>query len=196
MTLLLLLYEFFFTGLFAVGGGLATIPFLQNMGKKHPNWFTGAKLADIIAASQCAPGPMGINMATYVGHTVAGFPGSLLSVLALMTPTVVIDVAAGALMERFRNAVWIERLMQSIRPASAGLIAAAAFTLLRISLFSEGAFDFSSLTRVSDMLAWIDPRCLALYAALLPFAFWKKLKKVHPLVYIAVGAAVGVAAGL
>ncbi|MDR3313429.1 MAG: chromate transporter [Oscillospiraceae bacterium] len=192
MTLLLLCYEFFFTGLFAVGGGLATIPFLQNMGKKHSAWFTGAGLADMIAASQCAPGPLGTNMATFVGYTVGGFSGSFLSVLALMTPTVVIDLVIAALLERFRNADWVEKLMRAIRPASAGLIAAAAFSLLRISLFRESAFSFAGLAHLRDLLLWFDWRCVALYAALLPFAFWKRLKKLHPLVFIAAGAAVGV----
>ncbi len=192
MTLLLLCYEFFFTGLFAVGGGLATIPFLQNIGRKHSGWYTEAKLADMIAASQCAPGPLGTNMATYVGYSVAGFPGSVLSVLSLMAPTIVVDLIIAALMERFRTAVWIEKLMQAIRPASAGLIAAAAFALLRISLFRESAFSFSAITHVRDLLAWFDWRCLILYAALLPFALWKKLKKLHPMVFIAAGAAAGI----
>jgi len=188
-TLLLLTFEFFTTGLFAVGGGLATIPFLQGIGSRR-GWYTQARLADMIAASQCAPGPLGTNMATYVGYTVGGFPGAALSVTALMLPTILVDIVAAALMERFRSSVKMELLMRAIRPASAGLICAAAFALLRISLVRpEAVWDLHAPLR---WLQNFDPRCIALYAALLPFAFWKKLKKVHPMAYIAIGAVVGV----
>ena len=189
-TLLLLFYEFFFTGLFAVGGGLATIPFLQSMGRRRPGWFTATQLADMIAASQCAPGPLGTNMAAFVGYTVGGFPGAGLSPLALMLPTLGVDLIAASLMERFKGSQRMETIMRMLRPASAGLICAAAFALLQISLASGSAWNWNT------PLAWFDWRCVALYAALLPFVFWKKLKKIHPAVYIAVGAVVGVAVGL
>ncbi|MCL2495001.1 MAG: chromate transporter [Oscillospiraceae bacterium] len=189
-TLILLAYEFFFTGLFAVGGGLATIPFLQSMGARRPAWFSAAQLADMIAAAQCAPGPLGTNMATYVGYTVGGFPGAALSPLSLMIPTIVVDLFAARLMERFRDSARWERVMRVLRPASAGLICAAALALLQISLASGTAWNWNA------PLAWFDWRCVALYGALLPFVAWKKLRKIHPAVYIAVGAVVGVVWGL
>ncbi|MDR2525419.1 MAG: chromate transporter [Oscillospiraceae bacterium] len=189
MTLLLLMYEFFFTGLFAVGGGLATIPFLQAMGRKRSQWFSGAKLVDIIAASQCAPGPLGTNMAAYIGCSVARLPGALLSVAALMMPTVLSDLSIAMLLERFRHARWIKPLMKAIQPVSAALIAAAAFSLLRSSLLKAETLDFSSLKAI---LGGFDGRCAVLYAVMLPFVFCKKLRKLHPLLYIAAGAAVGV----
>ena len=185
-TLLILAYECFCTGLFAVGGGLATIPFWQSISRRRPEWFSAAQLADMIAASQCAPGPLGTNMAAFVGYTVGGFPGAALSPLALMVPTLAVDLAAARLMERFKNSARWENVMQLLRPASAGLICAAVFALLQISLASGTGWDWRA------PLAWFDWRCMALYAALLPFAFWKKLKKIHPVVYIAVGAVVGV----
>jgi len=189
-TLLILTYEFFFTGLFAVGGGLATIPFLQSMGNRRPGWFSAAQLADMIAAAQCAPGPLGTNMAAFVGYTVGGFPGAALSPLALMVPTICVDLVAARLMERFKDSARWESVMKVLRPASAGLICAAVFALLQISLASGAGWDWHA------PLAWFDWRCVALYAGLLPFAFWKKLKKIHPAVFIAVGAAVGVIWGL
>ena len=188
-TLLLLTWECFFTGLFAVGGGLATIPFWQSLGRRR-GWFTGAQLADMIAAAQCAPGPLGTNMATFVGWTVGGLPGAALSPLALMLPTLGVDLIVAGLMERFKNSARAESIMRVLRPASAGLICAAAFALLQISLASGAAWDWHA------PLAWFDWRCAALYAALLPFVFWKKLKKIHPAVYIAVGAAAGALLGL
>jgi chromate transporter len=192
-TLLLLFYEFFTTGLFAVGGGLATIPFLQSMSRRRPAWFDGGQLAGMIAGAQCAPGPLGTNMATYAGFAVGGFPGALVAMAALMIPTIVVDLIASGLMARFQRSAKMEALMKALRPASAGLICAAAFSLLQISLGSGSAWDWHAPL---SWLRWFDWRCLALYAVLLPFAFWKKTKQVHPLAFIAVGALAGVLAGL
>jgi len=188
-----LFYEFLFTGLFAVGGGFATIPFLQDMGRRRPGWFGGEELAGMIAGAQCMPGPFGTNMAAFVGFAVGGLPGAALSVIALMIPTIAVDMLAARLMERFSGSPKMEALMRALRPASAGLICAAGFALLQISLASGSAWAWSAPL---SWLQWFDWRCVALYAALLPFAFWKKLKKIHPLAYVAVGAVVGVAAGL
>ena len=189
-TLMLLVYEFFFTGLFAVGGGLATIPFLQSLGSRRQGWYSDAQLADMIAAAQCAPGPLGTNLATFVGYRVGGFPGAALSPLTLMIPTISVDLVVARLLERFKDSDKAESVMQVLRPASAGLICAAVFALLQIALSSGAAWSWQ------NPLAWFDWRCVALYAALLPLALWKKLKKVHPAAYIAVGAVVGAVVGL
>ena len=82
MTLLLLFFEFFKTGLFAVGGGMATLPFLYDMLGRHPDWFTASQLADMIAVSESTPGPIGVNMATYVGFETSGIPGALVATLS------------------------------------------------------------------------------------------------------------------
>ena len=74
MLYLQLFWEFFKTGLFAVGGGLATLPFLQDMAERT-GWFTHAQLADMLAVSESTPGPIGVNMATYVGFTTGGIGG-------------------------------------------------------------------------------------------------------------------------
>ena len=188
MVILQLIYEFFFIGLFAVGGGLATIPFLQSLGLRR-GWYSGAQLANMIATSEVVPGPIGTNMAAYVGFTVGGIPGGLLSPLALMIPTFVIDLIAARLMERFRESKQLEQVMRVLRPVSAGLICAAAVALLKLSLASGNAWLWNSPL---SWLQWFDWRYVLLYAALLPFVLWKKTKKIHPAVYIAVGAAVGV----
>ena len=71
MLYLQLFWEFFKTGLFAIGGGMATLPFLYDMADKT-GWFTRAQLADMIAVSESTPGPIGVNMATYVGFLTGG----------------------------------------------------------------------------------------------------------------------------
>ena len=74
MIFLTLIFEFFKTGLFAIGGGLATIPFLRELARVYP-WFTEGELVDMIAISESTPGPIGINMATYAGFKAAGVLG-------------------------------------------------------------------------------------------------------------------------
>ena len=76
MIYLRLFYEFFKTGLFAIGGGLATLPFLSDMADRT-GWFTQAQLADMLAVSESTPGPVGVNMATYVGFETGGILGAV-----------------------------------------------------------------------------------------------------------------------
>ena len=94
MILLQLFWEFFKTGLFAIGGGLATVPFLQDISAKT-GWYTAGQLADMIAVSESTPGPMGVNMATYVGFTVGsqelggpvmGIVAAIIATLGLVLP--------------------------------------------------------------------------------------------------------------
>ena len=103
MTCLLLFYEFFKTGLFAVGGGLATLPFLYDMAARHPEWFTVSQLADMLAVSESTPGPLGVNMATYVGYLTAGIPGAVAATIGLVAPSVIVILIVAAFLKRFRE---------------------------------------------------------------------------------------------
>ena len=141
MILLRLYWEFFLIGLFSVGGGMATVPFLFDLSART-GWFTSADLANMIAISEATPGPIGVNMATYVGSVTAGVPGGIIAPLGLVTPAfVTILLVAKVLM-----AVWksprIQGLFYALRPASVGLIAAACWTVCAVSLFSlEGGLS-------------------------------------------------------
>ena len=86
MTYLLLFYEFFKTGLFAVGGGLATLPFIYDMSARYPEWLSIGDISNMIAVSESTPGPMGVNMATYTGYTVGGVLGSLCATIGVVLP--------------------------------------------------------------------------------------------------------------
>ena len=117
MELLLSLYwEFFKTGLFAVGGGLATLPFLQNMALST-GWFTTAQLADMIAVSESTPGPLGINTATYVGFTTAGVPGAVVATLGLVSPSIIIILVVAAFLKAFRDSRTVQDVFYGLRPA-------------------------------------------------------------------------------
>ena len=174
----ILCWEFFKIGLFAVGGGLAALPFLYDLASRY-NWFSYAELTDMIAVAESTPGPLGINMATYVGYKVAGAGGSLAASLAIILPSLIITMIICVMLKRFKENEQVQWAFYGLRPAVAGLIGAVALGLLQMALFG-GYFSFG---------AAVDIKALLLTALLLPAVF--KLKK-HPIVYIAAAAAVGV----
>ena len=101
MILLRLYWEFLLVGMFSMGGGMATVPFLFNLSART-GWFTTADLTTMIAISEATPGPIGINMATYVGYVSAGVPGSVIAPLGLVTPAVIIIL----LVSKILNTLW------------------------------------------------------------------------------------------
>ena len=105
MTLLRLMLEFIKTGLFSVGGGLATLPFLYEM-SDATGWFSHADIADMIAVSESTPGAIGINMSTYAGFKTAGVLGGILATLALAFPSVVIILIIAKFLNKFRDNPW------------------------------------------------------------------------------------------
>lgn len=174
-------FEFFKTGLFAVGGGLATLPFLTQMQEKF-GWFTAEELANMIAVGESTPGPIGVNMATYVGFSSHGVLGGLLATLSLVLPSLIIIMVIARAMDRYQNSPIVKNMFAFMRPAVAGLIAAAGFAVLKIALLQQGD---TLLSRIN----WI---AVALYAVLLVLLHVKPLKKLHPIVFIAAGAVIGV----
>lgn len=173
--------EFLKTGLFAVGGGLATLPFLTQMRETY-NWFSATDLANMIAVSESTPGPIGVNMATYVGYSTHGLAGALSATLSLVFPSLVVIMCIAKVMDKYQKNPLINNMFAFMRPAVTGLIAAAGFSVLKIALFQEAESFFASFN-------WI---AIALFAVLLVCTQLKKLKKLHPIVFIAVGALIGV----
>lgn len=187
MILLRLFWGYFKIGLFAVGGGMATLPFLYDMAGKT-GWFTYAQLADMIAVSESTPGPIGINMATYVGYTVAGIPGALVATLAMIIPGVVIVLIVARMLEKFRGNKYIDAAFYGLRPASTGLIAAAGILVVTISLFNVELYK--STGSLMDLVSW---RGMILAAVIwLLTNVVKPTKKLHPIIYIAASAVIGV----
>ena len=177
MTYLRLFWEFFKTGLFAVGGGMATVPFLKNIGLAT-GWYSQTDLMNMLAVSESTPGPIGINMATYVGFTVAGIPGAVIATIGEVTPSIIVILIVAAMLTKFRNSNYVENAFYGLRPASSGLIGAACTgvvlqVLLRVT--STAAPD-SLLVRFSwdGTVSWMG---LALAAVLLVLTNWVKLTK-------------------
>lgn len=194
MILCKLFWEFCKTGLFAIGGGMATVPFLREIADKT-GWFTAGQLADMIAVSESTPGPLGVNMATYVGYTVGssqlgnpwmGIVGAVVATLGLIFPSIVIVLCISFFLKRFRTSTLVDAALYGLRPASVALISAAGveivlFAILRVdSIYQIGA---AQLSWKSVLLA------AGVYAGtnLIP-----KLKKLHPIWFILLSAIVGV----
>lgn len=194
MILWKLFWEFFKTGLFAVGGGMATVPFLQDISAKT-GWFTAADLANMIAVSESTPGPMGVNMATYVGYTVGsqqlggtgmGIVGAVVATMGLICPSIVVILIVAYFLKRFRDSKLVDSVLYGLRPASVALISAAG---VEIVLFA--VLRVESIWKIADAaLSWKSVvLALAVFAGtnLIP-----RLKKIHPIWFIAASAVAGV----
>lgn len=188
MILLQLFYEFLKIGMFAVGGGMATLPFLYNLADKT-GWFTQAQVTDMLAVSESTPGPVGINMATYVGYTTAGLPGALAATIGVIIPGVALVILIRAVLDKMRSNRYVDGAFYGLRPASTALIAAAGLLVADVSLLHMDLFRQSG--RVLDL---IDLKSVLLAVVLLIFTRWvKPTKKLHPIVFIAASAVVGIA---
>ena len=187
MIYLRLFFEFFKTGLFSVGGGMATIPFLSRMAEKT-GWFTQGQLADMVAVSESTPGPIGVNMASYVGYTTAGIPGVIVATLGLVTPCIIVILVIAKFLQKFRSSPLVDKIFYGLRPASAALIAAAGWSVVCMALVNLQAYKLTGL--VTDL---VSVKGLVLAAVVwLGTNLWKRGKKLHPVVWIALSAAAGI----
>ena len=195
MIYLSLFWEFFKTGLFAVGGGMATLPFLKAMGEAN-GWFTYSDLMNMLAVSESTPGPIGINMATYVGYTVGGVPGAVIATLGEVTPSIIVILIVAILLKNFRNNRYVNMAFYGLRPASTGLIGAACIAvvfevLTSIEVIAENGIVLNRflIPAGEALLNW---KGLLLAAGLLLLTNRvKATKNLHPIVFIAISAAVG-----
>ena len=190
-----LFWEFFKTGLFAVGGGMATIPFLYNMADAT-GWFTRNDVANMIAVGESTPGPIGVNMATYVGYVTGsgegGLPfailGAVVATLGLITPSVIVILIIASFLKAFRNNRYVDSAFYGLRPASTGLIAAAGLSVVAANLLDlEATFglDFFNIKGIIlAVVLWVLTNKV------------KQTKRLHPILFILASAAVGVARGM
>ncbi len=187
MIYLLMFAEFFKVGLFAVGGGLATLPFLYNLAEKYPEWFSYDMLVDMIAVSESTPGPLGINMSTYAGFHTAGVLGGIVSTFSLVLPSLIVIIIVAKFLDKFNDNKLVKWSFYGLRPAVTGLIAVALFEVLKVSVFNIEAFN-----NTKNVLDLIKLKPTLLFVAVFVMFRFKKIKKIHPLVFILFGAAVGV----
>ncbi len=187
MILLRLFFEFCRVGLFSVGGGLATIPFLTDLGERT-GWFTAGQLADMVAISESTPGPMGVNMATYVGYTTAGILGGVVATLGLIFPSLVVILIIAGFLQKFRQSKAVDAVFYGLRAASVALITAALLQVAKIALlFREvPAADGAVQVQLFHIPA------ILLTVAVFVLMKYTPLKKLHPICFIAISAVAGI----
>lgn len=187
MIYLQLFWEFFQTGLFAVGGGMATIPFLYNMSDKT-GWFTHQELANMIAVGESTPGPIGVNMATYVGYLTGMSQGGIFHAIAgavtatcgLVLPSLIVILIVAAMLKRFKDSPLVKRVFYGLRPASTGLIAAAGISVAASNLFGSGSFSINYKGCILAAVLWVLTNKVS------------KTKSLHPIIFIGASALAGI----
>lgn len=179
MILLRLFFEFFKIGLFSVGGGMATLPFLFDLADKT-GWYSSGQIADMIAVAESTPGPIGINMATYVGYTVSGTLGGIVATIGLITPSIFIILIIATLLTEFRNNRFVVSVFRFLRPASLGLISVACYSVAYASFVIEGE---RLMPNVKSIIFGV--------ILFIIMYFVPALKKLHPIVWIGISAIIG-----
>lgn len=175
MMLVSLFFEFFKIGLFAVGGGLATLPFLYELCNKS-SWLTTSDISNMVAISESTPGPMGVNMATYVGFLQSGPVGGIIATLGLITPSLIVIILVAQVLNKFKNSKIVENVFYGLRAASCALITVAGVGVAKLAFFGE---SFADINYKSIILA------------VLIFFAMKKFKW-HPVAFIAISAVIGI----
>ncbi len=170
-----LFFAFFKIGLFAVGGGLATLPFLYELAEKN-HWITISDISNMVAVSESTPGPLGVNMATYVGFLKEGIFGGAISTLGLIAPSIIISIIIAKMLAKFKNSKTVKDIFYGLRAASCGLIAVAGVGVAKIAFFGEQLTDFFWQGGILAILLLIGTRKL----------------KWHPIAFIAISALVGI----
>ena len=186
-TFLLMCFEFFKTGLLAIGGGLATIPFLEEMANKY-GWFTLNDLSTMIAVSESTPGPIGVNMATYIGNKMFGFVGGIGATISLVMPSVIVICIIAKVLTKFKDSKVIKGIFNGLRPATIGLIFSSVLgiylsTLLNIDIYKE----------TNSLINLFGIKEIILFALLLALYKWKD--KMHPIFIILIAGVCGVVFG-
>lgn len=184
-TFLYLFYEFFKVGLFAVGGGPATIPFLQDLAKSSYGWFNEDQLGVMIAVAESTPGPIGVNMATYAGYNagfeelgvLGGVIGGIVATLGLVTPSIIVIVIIAGFLKAFKENEYVKGAFSGIRPVVTALVAYAVFGIIKPIFYVNGAF--------------VIP-VIIISVVIFALMFIKKLKKLHPAFWLALGAIAGI----
>lgn len=192
MTYLQLFYEFLKIGLFAVGGGPATIPFLSDLAASSYGWFNSAQLADMIAIAESTPGPIGVNMATYAGYNAGfgemglfgGVLGGVIATMGLVLPSLIIIMIIANFLAKFSKNKTVRAAFYGLRPAVMALIASAVIGIMQIALFTGGDGKFE-----------VQISLLVMTIVLFVLMQIRKFKKLHPAFWLAIGAVMGIVLG-
>ncbi len=183
------LFRFFCAGLFAVGGGMAIIPFFNEMAVKY-GWLTTDALSVIIAVGQSMPGPIGVNMAVYAGNAIFGSVwGGIVAALVLVFPSIVIVLLVARVLQKFKANRYVQRAFYGIRPAVVALITSAC-----MSLFLKSLFHVELFKQTGNFFNLFNLFHLGIFAIMLIVNYTVKIKgkALSPVVFIIASAFLGI----
>ena len=175
----------FRSGLFSLGGGYATLPFLYHMSEQY-HWFSPVELTQMLAISSITPGPVGLNVATYAGFKTAGIIGSIIATSAIMMPSYFMVVMISKMLKKFRNNFFVESALYALRPATAAMIGAVSIRLFKDCAIRSMAFNSFSFAKITSFL---DIKAIVLIICLFIFSFYYKK---DPLIFLLIGAVAGI----
>ena len=197
MIFLTLFLEFFKIGLFSVGGGLATIPFLQDLAGKY-DWFDISMLGRMIAIAESTPGPVGINMATYAGFqaghiygAAGGIAGGFTATMGIVVPAIITITLISKAYRKFKENPLVQNAFYGIRPVVTGMIASSGLLLLQQGLLDGAVPAYTGFAQwTGELFSLIDPKAVVLFAAVLVCI---RKFKLHPIIFIAASGVIGAA---
>jgi len=182
MELLILFLVFCYTGLFTIGGGMAAIPLIQDVCVSR-GWLTVEQFYQMVAISEATPGPIGINVATFVGYTQQGILGGIVATLGAITPPFIIVMLVIKIIKKYSQTAFVKAMFIGLRATIIGLIATASYSLLKITLV-----DFSAYSSLDSLISIFNIKAILIFT-FIAFTYFKFKK--HPLIYIAMGAVAG-----
>ena len=183
-----LLYgEFFKIGLFSIGGGLATLPFLYNLSFRY-DFLKPEDIGNFLAIAQSAPGAIGVNTCTQAGFFAAGIRGAVIAPLGLISPAIFIIMIVSRILAVFKENNAVKSVFSGLRPAATGLILAAGFGVIALSLYSMDIFHQTGIwykgIKIKEVILFL----------VLSVLVWKFNK--HSILFIAAAGAAGIILGL
>lgn len=183
MGLIKLFITFAYIGLFSVGGGLVALPFIRQEAVSR-GWITLEQFFQMVAVSESTPGPIGINMATYVGHHQYGLIGGIVTTAGNVLPSLIIIMIIAKYFKKFGDEPIVRHAFYGLRAAVVGLVGTAVYDVFKVSIFRID--DYMLTHQLSQM---IDFKALIIFGVI--FYLYKKFDK-HPIVYILLGGVLGV----
>lgn len=143
MILLKLFWSFVQIGFFSFGGGMASLPLVQNQVVDVNHWMSLIEFTDLITIAQMTPGPIAINSATFVGIRIAGIAGALIATLGCILPSCIIVFFIAWMYGKYSNSAVVKGILSGLRPAVVALIASAGITLTVLAFYGEKGFSLS-----------------------------------------------------
>ncbi len=184
MIYLQLFYEFCKVAVFTFGGGMASIPFLKEMALRT-GWFTLEQLTDFIAISESTPGPIAVNIATYAGYNTAGYLGGVAATMGLVFPAIVLMTIVAKFISNFRGNKYIDRAFYGLRPCVLALILYSLIDIAGKTLLADVGF-------ANGLIGLFDLRACFIFIVIVAMEYNKKLKKIHPVAFLALAATMGI----